>query len=139
MMARLRQLDISLQIISALLISMGRQNPVVVQQAQAALELQEHTLSALFQAYCADNKREPGETLAQVILEAVTLLDNLKDMAGDVKPVAFLKLVIADIRDLKAQPLDNKRRCNKDVYCMCWLCDHTRDETLTLAHSCALN
>jgi len=61
---------------------MGRQNPTILQHVQTALEWQEHTLSALFQAYCSDSNRELSNALAKVILEAVTLLDNLKDMVG---------------------------------------------------------
>ena len=80
---RLRQLDIFLQIMTALVISLGRQNPAIVQHVRTALEWQEHTLVALFQAYWGDNSHESNDALANVILQVVTLLDNLRDIVGD--------------------------------------------------------
>ena len=82
-MSRLRQLDITLQIISALLISLGRQNPAIVQHVRTALEWQEHTLLALFQAYCLDSDKDMDGYLAKVILQVVTLLDNLKEIVRE--------------------------------------------------------
>jgi len=84
--ARLRQLDILLQIMSALVISLGRQNPAITKQIRASLEVQEPTLLALFQAYCTDADTM-NSTIAPAIWQVVTLLDNLKDMVGEDKPV----------------------------------------------------
>lgn len=80
---RLRQLDIFLQIMTALVISLGRQNPAIVQHVRTALEWQEHTLVALFQAYWGDSSHELNGALANVILQVVTLLDNLREIVGD--------------------------------------------------------
>ena len=83
-MARLRQLDILLQTMSALVISLGRQNPTITNHVRSSLEWQESTLLALFQAYCRggeDNATNHG--LAPAIWQVVTLVDNLKDIMGD--------------------------------------------------------
>lgn len=85
--ARLRQLDILLQIMSALVISLGRQNPAITKQIRASLEVQEPTLLALFQAYCTGAEDTMNSTIAPAIWQVVTLLDNLKDMVGEDKPV----------------------------------------------------
>jgi hypothetical protein len=74
--ARLRQLDILLQTMSALVISLGHQNPAITKPIRSSLEIQEPTLLALFDAY-----REKGDTGA--IWQVVTLLDNLKEMVGE--------------------------------------------------------
>ena len=85
--ARLRQLDILLQIMSALVISLGRQNPAITKQVRASLEVQESTLLALFQAYCTGAEDTINSSIAPAIWQVVTLLDNLKDMVGEDKPV----------------------------------------------------
>lgn len=85
--ARLRQLDILLQIMSALVISLGHQNPATTKQVRASLELQESTLLALFQAYCTGAEDTANSSVAPAIWQVVTLMDNLRDMVGDDKPV----------------------------------------------------
>lgn len=87
MVARLRQLDILLQIMSALVISLGRQNPTITKQVRASLELQESTLLALFQAYCTGAEETAESSITLAIWQVVTLLDNLKDMVGEDKLV----------------------------------------------------
>jgi hypothetical protein len=84
---RLRQLDILLQIMSALIISLGRQNPTITKQVRASLELQESTLLALFRAYCTGAEETAESSITPVIWQVVTLLDNLKDMVGEDKSV----------------------------------------------------
>jgi len=81
--ARVRQLDILLQIVTALVISLGRQNPAITNPVRASVEWQEPTLLALFQAYCNAEVDLTSHALAPVIWEVVTLLDNLKDILGD--------------------------------------------------------
>jgi hypothetical protein len=84
--ARLRQLDILLQTMSALVISLGRQNPAITKHVRASLEWQESTLLALFQAYCTGGGVENNATnqaLAPAIWQVVTLVDNLKEIMGD--------------------------------------------------------
>ena len=85
--ARLRQLDILLQIMSALVISLGRQNPTITKHVRASLELQESTLLALFQAYCTGVEGTAESSITPAIWQVVTLLDNLKDMVGEDKSV----------------------------------------------------
>lgn len=85
--ARLRQLDILLQTMSALVISLGRQNPAITKYVRSSLEWQEPTVFALFQAYCMGGEDTTGQTLAQAIWQVATLLDNLKDMVGEDKTV----------------------------------------------------
>ena len=72
---------------SALVISMGRQNPAITKDVQSSLEWQEPTLLALFQAYCTGGEDGMGHALAPAIWQAVTLLDNLKEMVGEDKSV----------------------------------------------------
>jgi hypothetical protein len=82
--ARLRQLDILLQTLSALVLSLGRQNPAVMQNVRAALEWQESTLLALFQAYCGNERPEnAASALVPAVIQVVTLLDNLREIVGD--------------------------------------------------------
>ena len=85
--ARLRQLDILLQTMSALVISLGRQNPAITKNVRSSLEWQEPTVLALFQAYCTSGGDTTGQTLAQAIWQVVTVLDNLKEMVGEDKTV----------------------------------------------------
>jgi hypothetical protein len=85
----LRQLDILLQTLSALVISLGRQNPAITKHVRSVVEWQETTLLALFQAFCTGGE---DTTLAPAVWQAVTLLDNLKEMVGEEKPVVnFLR------------------------------------------------
>lgn len=88
-MARLRQLDILLQTMSALVISLGRQNPVITKQVRSSLEWQESTLIALFQAYCTGAEDNLSVALSPAIWQVVTLLDNLKELVGEDKSVGF--------------------------------------------------
>ena len=81
-MARLRQLDILLQTMSALVISLGRQNPAVTKHVRSSLEWQESTLLALFQAYCTGGEDNANHALAPAIWQVVTLVDNLKEIIG---------------------------------------------------------
>jgi hypothetical protein len=82
--ARLRQLDILLQTMSALVISLGRQNPAVTKHVRSSLEWQESTLLALFQAYCTGGEdNATNHALAPSIWQVVTLVDNLKEIMGD--------------------------------------------------------
>jgi hypothetical protein len=81
--ARLRQLDILLQTLSALVISLGRQNPAVTRQVRSTIDWQESTLLAMFQAYCTNKEDMVNTTLAPAVWQVVTLLDNLKDMVGE--------------------------------------------------------
>jgi hypothetical protein len=85
--ARLRQLDSLLQTLSALVISLGRQNPAITKPVRATIELQENTLNALFQAYCTGQEDAMSNSLAPAIWQVITLLDNLKDMLGEDKVV----------------------------------------------------
>lgn len=80
MIARLRQLDLLLQTMSALVISLGRQNPAVTKHIRSSLDWQEPTLLALFQAYCTGGDNGAPHALAPVVWQVVTLLDNLKYM-----------------------------------------------------------
>ena len=100
-MARLRQLDILLQIMSALVISLGRQNPAITKQVRASLELQESTLLALFQAYCSGAGDTANSSIAPPIWQVVTLMDNLKNMVGEDKPV---RIPYCDLADQQINP-----------------------------------
>jgi len=86
-LARLRQLDILLQTILALVISLGRQNPAIAKNIQSSLEWQEPALLALFQAYCTGVEDAMSAALAPAIWQVVTLLDNLKEMVGEERAV----------------------------------------------------
>lgn len=90
MIARLRQLDILLQTLSALVISLGRQNPAITRHVRATVERQETTLLAMFQAYCTNGDDMAHTALAPAVWQVVTLMDNLKDMVGEDKPVRLL-------------------------------------------------
>jgi hypothetical protein len=82
--ARLRQLDILLQTMSAVVISLGRQNPAITKHVRSSLEWQESTLLALFQAYCTGGEdNATNHALAPSIWQVVTLVDNLKEIMGD--------------------------------------------------------
>jgi hypothetical protein len=81
--ARLRQLDLILQTMSGLVISLGRSNPAIRKPVREFLELQESTLLALFQAYCVDGQDLWDQRLASVIWQVITLVDNLKDLVGE--------------------------------------------------------
>ena len=81
--ARLRQLDILLQTVSALVISLGRQNPALAKHVRSSVEWQEPTLLALFQAYCNAEVDFTSHALAPAIWQVMTLLDNLKDILGE--------------------------------------------------------
>jgi hypothetical protein len=58
----------------------------ITQNVRTALEWQENTLLALFQAHCGrrgeDNMTSP---LAPLILQVVTLLDNIREILGEGK------------------------------------------------------
>lgn len=81
--ARLRQLDILLQTVSALVISLGRQNPGINKYVRSCVELLEPTLLALFQAYCNTEVDLTSHALAPAVWQIMTLLDNLKDILGE--------------------------------------------------------
>ena len=81
--ARLRQLDILLQTLSALVISLGRQNPAIAMHVRSSVAWQEDTLLALFHAYCNAEVDISSHALAPAIWQVVTLLDNLKDILGE--------------------------------------------------------
>ena len=80
---RLRQLDILLQTVSALVISLGRQNPAITKHVRSCVEWQEPTLLALFQAYCNAEVDLTSHPLAPAVWQVMTLLDNLKDILGE--------------------------------------------------------
>jgi hypothetical protein len=80
-------LDILLQTLSALVISLGRQNPAITRHIRSTVEWQETTLLALFQAYCTSGEDMMNTSLAPAVWQVVTLLDNLKDMVGEEKSV----------------------------------------------------
>ena len=77
-------MDILLQTMSALVISLGRQNPAITKHVRSSLEWQESTLLALFQAYCTGGEEgATNQALAPAIWQVVTLVDNLKEIIGD--------------------------------------------------------
>ena len=69
---------------SALVISLGRQNPAITKHVRSSLEWQESTLLALFQTYCRGGEdNATNHVLAPAIWHVVTLVDNLKEIMGD--------------------------------------------------------
>ena len=69
---------------SALVISLGRQNPAITKHVRSTLELQESTLLALFRAYCTGGENNAtNHALVTSIWQVVTLVDNLKEIMGD--------------------------------------------------------
>jgi hypothetical protein len=75
-------LDLILQTMSGLVISLGRTNPAITKPVRSTLEWQESTLLALFQAYSTEGQDVANHSFASAIWQVVTLLDNLKEMVG---------------------------------------------------------
>ena len=80
--SRLRQLNMLLQTVAGIIISLGRQNPIITKHVPSILVTQEATLVALFQAYCLGGENIATGTLQSWIWEIVTLVDNIKDLLG---------------------------------------------------------
>ena len=82
--ARLRQLDILFQIMSALVITLGR-NSAITKHIRSSLGWQESTLLALFHVYCMNGEAKAGDVIGPAVWQVVTLLDNLTEMVGEDK------------------------------------------------------
>jgi hypothetical protein len=69
--------------VTGIIISLGRQNPIIGKHVPSILGTQEATLLALFEAYCSGGEEIATGTLSASIWEIVTLVDNIKDLLGE--------------------------------------------------------
>ena len=68
---------------TGIIISLGRQNPIIRKHVPSILGTQEATLLALFEAYCSGKEEITNGTLSSSIWEIITLVDNIKDLLGE--------------------------------------------------------